>query len=96
MKDFSNTYSKSVFVVVDPPVKPVLDLTNSSDNDIPAPKKRAIDSSSDSNQEESLLLSDSNDSSISSSVRSLSDFSYSESSSDSSDSEQANSVIGIN
>lgn len=45
-----------MFVVVESPVKPVLDLTNSSDDDIPAPKKRAIDSSSDSDQKESLLL----------------------------------------
>lgn len=45
-----------MLVVVESPVKPVLDLTNSSDDDIPAPKKRAIDSSSDSDQKESLLL----------------------------------------
>uniref|UniRef100_A0A8W8NUC4 Uncharacterized protein n=1 Tax=Magallana gigas TaxID=29159 RepID=A0A8W8NUC4_MAGGI len=49
-------FVKTVFVVVESPVKPVLDLTNSSDDDIPAPKKRAIDSSSDSDQKESLLL----------------------------------------
>lgn len=96
IKEFSNTYSKTVFVVVDPPVKPVLDLTNSSDDDIPTPEKKAIDSSSDSDKEESLLLSDSDASSISSSVSSLSDFSYSDSSSsDSSNFEQDNSVICI-
>lgn len=79
-----------MFVVVESPVKPVLDLTNSSDDDIPAPKKKSYRQFF--RQRSEGISSPSDDSSISS----LSDFSYSDSSSsDSSDSEQDNSFICI-
>lgn len=78
-----------MFVVVESPVKPVLDLTNSSDDDIPATKKKSYRQFF--RQRSEGISSTSDDSSISS----LSDFSYSDSSSGSSDSEQDNSFICI-
>lgn len=65
MKGFSNTLSKTVYVVVNPPSKPILNLKDSFDNNILIPKRKANKGSSNTNQEKALFVSDSGDYSIS-------------------------------
>lgn len=80
-----------MYVVVNPPSRPILNLKDSFDNNIPIPKRKANKGSSNTNQEKALFISDSDDSIISS----LSDFSYSKGSSNSRNSDITNSLICI-
>lgn len=89
IKGFSNTQSRTVYVVVNPPSRPILNLKDSFDNNLPIPKRKPNKGSSNTNQEKALFVSDSGD------YSQLSDFSCSKSSSNSRNSNTTNSVICI-